>query len=772
MKILLLLTAIALLMIVPASLAGEPPAAGFAAGLQLLESGQYDKAVALFLAQAEQFAGRDLPSAQAEALLYAGQANLQAGRYAQADAQLSQAAQLARQAAARLVLAKSLNLLGSLAIGAPYSQADAGRTGGVRGHSGVAPDKGGGYLAEALALAKELADPRLAASVLNNQGSLYAGRHDFTAARNMFLEALAATRNSADEPRAAALVNLAALCGDYGEYAEAEKYARQAYELLAGFPPSAAKLSALIKTGNAFGKVAGNLPTMAMEAAEGAHRAFRSALTCAEALRDAKGRGYALGYDGQVYERAGELANAFDLTRKALFAAQLADSHEQLALWQWQMARLHGASKHEEAALAAYKRALAELQQLKQSAPSQCRECEISFKEFIEPVYKGLIGRMFAKADSAEPAALQSALAEIRDSIEAFRTAELQDFFKDACVAARPGATQAFKSPPATALIYYSILPKKLEIVAQFPSGFKRYSVAIDARLLAKEIALFRSSLSLNFDNYLGAAKRLYDVMLLPLRQDLAAAKIDTLVIVPDGPLRSIPLAALHDGKEFVVANFAVAVTQGVQLTDTSPVSADFKGILMAGISEGRFDFPPLPGVPVELAGISGIYGGTALMNGEFGIEALKSSIEKKPYSIIHLATHGEFAGDIDNMFILAYDGIVTFDQLERLVKVTKYKDTPLELLTLSACKTASGDDRAALGLAGIAVKAGAKSTMAALWEIDDRATSELIVDFYRRLKTAEISKSQALRQAQLKLMKQYPHPYYWSPFLLVGNWL
>ena len=94
-----------------------------------------------------------------------------------------------------------------------------------------------------------------------------------------------------------------------------------------------------------------------------------------------------------------------------------------------------------------------------------------------------------------------------------------------------------------------------------------------------------------------------------------------------------------------------------------------------------------------------------------------------------------------------------------------------MELLTLSACKTAAGDDRAALGLAGIAVKAGAKGTMATLWEIDHKATSELVVEFYRQLKTGA-PKLQALRNAQVKLMQRYPHPYFWSPFLMIGNWM
>ncbi|MEI6703273.1 MAG: CHAT domain-containing protein, partial [Deltaproteobacteria bacterium] len=758
---------------VSASAATENSAGPFASALQLMEIGQNDKALEHLVMLSDDFAARNLPKEQAEALLYAGQLYMQSGRYAEADAQLTKSAGLARNSDSRIVLAKSLNLLGSLLIGVPYSQPDSkvARL-NVRSHQVVEKDRGLDYMTEALLLAKEQSDPHLAASILNNQGNLYAGRSNFADARNKFLEALALAQGSDAGFRASILANLSTLCVNYAEYGEAERYAAQAFDLISPLPFSGEKVNVLIKSGNTFLRVARNLPARSKEAGEAAHLAFKSALLCADGLKDEKARGYALGYDGTVYENAGEVQKAFDLTRKALFAAQLADSREQLALWQWQLARLHSVSGNEDASLAAYKRALSELQQLKQSAPTQCGECAISFKEFTEPVYKGLLDSMFSRIERVKAADMQKSLAEIRDAIESFRTAELQDFFKDACVTTRHNSAETFSTPAATALVYYTILPKRLEILVQYPSGFKRYTVNVDSRTLAREVAMFRSSLSLNFGNYLTGAKRLYGFMLSPLQDDLAAEKIGTLVIVPDGALRTIPVTALHDGKEFVIAKYAVAVTQGVQLTDTSPVSPNFRGILMAGISESVFDFPALPSVTSELSGIAGIFGGTTLYNSDFKIAALKSNIEKKPYSIIHLATHGEFAGDINNMFILAFDGLVKFDQLDRFIRVTKYKDTPLELLTLSACKTATGDDRAVLGLAGIAVKAGAKSTMATLWEIDDKATSELIVEFYRQLKTAGISKSQALKNAQVKLMKQYSHPYYWSPFLLVGNWM
>lgn len=97
----------------------------------------------------------------------------------------------------------------------------------------------------------------------------------------------------------------------------------------------------------------------------------------------------------------------------------------------------------------------------------------------------------------------------------------------------------------------------------------------------------------------------------------------------------------------------------------------------------------------------------------------------------------------------------------------------PIEILILSACQTAAGDKRAALGLAGVAVRSGARSTIATLWSVQDNSTAELITHFYAALKQPGITRAEALRQAQLSLLRSldYQHPYYWAPFVLVGNW-
>jgi CHAT domain-containing protein len=128
----------------------------------------------------------------------------------------------------------------------------------------------------------------------------------------------------------------------------------------------------------------------------------------------------------------------------------------------------------------------------------------------------------------------------------------------------------------------------------------------------------------------------------------------------------------------------------------------------------------------------------------------------------------------VDNTFLLAFDQKVTLDRLNQMIGVFKFRDDPLELLTLSACDTAAGDDRAALGLAGMAIKAGARSALATLWNINDEASVDLVLDFYRELKDTSVSRAVALQRAQIKMLAnpRYEHPGFWSPFLMINNWL
>ena len=191
-------------------------------------------------------------------------------------------------------------------------------------------------------------------------------------------------------------------------------------------------------------------------------------------------------------------------------------------------------------------------------------------------------------------------------------------------------------------------------------------------------------------------------------------------------------------------------------------------------MTEAVQGFPPLPYVASELATLQRLYSAEVLLNQRFLLPSMDKELQEKPFSIVHIASHGQFDSDVKKTLVLTFDDKLTMDRLEQTVGQLRFRENALELLTLSACQTAAGDDRAALGLAGVAIKAGARSALATLWFIDDQASSELVAEFYRQLQASAISRAKALQRAQLKLLSdsRYEHPGYWAPFLLLNNWL
>jgi CHAT domain-containing protein len=198
--------------------------------------------------------------------------------------------------------------------------------------------------------------------------------------------------------------------------------------------------------------------------------------------------------------------------------------------------------------------------------------------------------------------------------------------------------------------------------------------------------------------------------------------------------------------------------------------------VMIRGLSEAREGFPALLNVPQEVERLEKLYAGSdALMNENFKHDAMGDKLRQEPFTIVHIASHGHFDNDVRKSFVLTFDKHLTLDDLETYIRPGQLRDHPLELLTLSACQTAAGDDRAALGLAGVAVKAGARSAFATLWSVNDAASTQLVGDFYTELTThPQQSKAQALQAAQKKLLAQdrYAHPCYWAPYLIIGNWL
>ena len=359
------------------------------------------------------------------------------------------------------------------------------------------------------------------------------------------------------------------------------------------------------------------------------------------------------------------------------------------------------------------------------------------------------------------------------------------------------------------AIIYTLVRPEQLDLIIVPPSGIPiNKSIPAARREALREVVnKFRSEITKpgqrNSQSYLPLAQQLYQWIIAPLEAELKAQGIDTLVFSMDAGLRTLPLAALHDGSQFLVEKYSIGLIPSVNLTDTNYQSVKDAEVLAMGASQIP-EYQPLPTVPLELSNITSEWRGNSFLNESFTLKNLQQQRKERPYRIIHLATHADFRpGSPSHSFIQLSDTKLTLDRIAEL----GWNQAPkLELLVLSSSKTAVGDNNNGiendieLGFAGLAVQAGVKSVLATIWYPSDEGTLGLMAEFYHFLKVAPI-KAEALRQAQIAMIKgqvridkdrlilsnlnkelELPpelgmvnskilsHPYYWSGHTMIGS--
>ena len=358
--------------------------------------------------------------------------------------------------------------------------------------------------------------------------------------------------------------------------------------------------------------------------------------------------------------------------------------------------------------------------------------------------------------------------------IENLQLAELEDFFRAACVDNK--LTQIDQIDNQAAIIYPIILADRLEVILSLPEQpLQHYSSPISQQKLENLVEKQRQNLVIRTRNtFMPLSRQLYDQLLRPAETLLSQSGVKTLVFVLDGVLRNIPMAALNDGNQFLIEKYNVALFPGLQMQPSQQLASEKLTVLGAGLTRARQGFSPLEYVELELNKINAEVPSTVLLNEEFTRNNLQQQLQSNFFPIIHIATHGKFSSKAIETFILTWNDRIRINDLDNLLQLPQEnKQQTIELLVLSACETATGDKRAALGLAGMAVKAGASSTLATLWSVNDEATSVVMNEFYKELQKENITKAEALRNSQLSMLKNplYNHPLYWSPYVLVGNW-
>ena len=642
-------------------------------------------------------------------------------------------------------------------------------------------ERAGLLLSEALAGAKAIGDAKLEGQIMNDLGNLHLCRQEFPEALRLYEASVAAALQTGDSLLAAqARCNAASAAAGAGEYPRADELNTQALKAIALLGLSHPKAFLLLTSGQIDRQIKVTSDGAARRLLLRSHDSFEQALELAHQLQDLSTETHALSYLAQLYEQDGQLEAALALTRRAIFSAQQAQLAAALFRLEWQEGRLLKAKGENKSAIEAYRRAVQTLRPIRSDVSVGYGNASRpqKFREAQGPLFLELADLLLLEAQSATvPETEQSLLREARDTVEQLKSVELNDYFCDDCVDLQRAQTKDLEAVDGhTAVIYLIPLADRTEILVGLKSSLKRFVAGVGALELNTTVSQFRRNLETRTTfAYLSQAQQLYDWLVRPLRVWLAERGIDTLVIVPDGALRTIPFASLHDGKRFLIQDLAVAVSPGLSLVAPQPMGHRKPRVLLTGLSESVQGFPALEFVPAEMRSLEAMYPADTLLNGSFTLHGLQQKLTEEQYSIVHLASHGQFDRDVKKTFILTYDTKLTLNTLEAIIRPSQYRGQPVELLVLSACQTAAGDDRAALGLAGVAVKAGARSALASLWFVNDQSTSALISEVYQELRRSpSISKARALQTAQVKLLsdRRYRHPCYWSPFLIIGNWL
>jgi CHAT domain-containing protein len=478
---------------------------------------------------------------------------------------------------------------------------------------------------------------------------------------------------------------------------------------------------------------------------------------------------------GKIYEQTQQWAIAQNLTEKALQASQVLNAPEMTYLWQWQLGRILAQQSQREQAISAYLGAVTTLQPLSQDLTANS-EFRFTFQQDVDLLYRQLISLLLSP--NAQGEVSQADLEQAREQIESLQVEELNNFFRAACLTTE--SSDIDELDPDAAVIYPILLPDRLAVILSLPhQPLQVFNTPLEPTQLQKAIADLRYTLVIRSRrDFFVPSQQIYNWLLRPLEKTLfAQTNLKTLVFVLDGSLKNIPMATLHDGKQFLIEKYRVSLTPGLKLLSPQKDSPSLTKTLFAGISQNseKLGFTPLNYVKQELKAIQSQVPSSILLNEAFTPDSLEKSLTYQSFPIVHLATHGRFSSQLQDTFIATWNELLDINQLANLLKSSNPTgDRGIDLLVLSACETAAGDERAALGLAGMAVQSGARSTIATLWSVNDQATSKLMGELYKQLASQKVTKSEALRQAQLALLgdKWYQHPFYWAPYILVGDWM
>jgi len=444
--------------------------------------------------------------------------------------------------------------------------------------------------------------------------------------------------------------------------------------------------------------------------------------------------------------------------------------------WQWQIGQIYEALGEDALARDTFGLAVNTAESIRKKLLSANRDEQFLIRDESEPIYRDYIDELLSNSESSLESN-QVELQEASHTIDLVQLGELENLL-DCPLESIRDVEEVSGSDPNVATVRTFILDDRVETIWKFPGEERLYSYhyPIDRNSLRKDLKLLKNELQKPYFSSLRGmrlAQEVYDWLVRPAQDKLNSINPETLVFILDGPLRSIPMAVLYDGSGFLIEKYAVATALGgLELPQDAP-DKNYQ-VLLGGASEGFDDFGDLPFVREEIRDIKSVFSDAEeLLDEQLTSEALTAAIESNNYNVVHLAVHGEFGFERNETRLLfSASNEIKFNELEKIFRSRRRQ--PIELLVLSACETAEGSDRDVLGIAGMTVQTGSNSTLATLWSVNDLSTAELMKEFYRQLEDSDLSKAEALRKAQLHLLKDFPgryNPSDWSPYVLVGDW-
>jgi CHAT domain-containing protein len=750
--------------------------------------GQYDNAINTFRKSLEIAKQLGIPNLEVKLLNNLGAAYFALGQYQKAIDQHQRGLALARDIADRQGESLILGLLGNdyVALGQYQKALD--------------------FYQQYLAATKDIRDRQGEAYAMGNIGNTYAYLGQYQKAVDWLQQSLTLVRAIGDRRgEGKALENLGNAYAYLSKYQQAIEVYQQALVIYQQIGDRNGEATALGNLGNAFNAIGQHQKAIDY---------LQQTLEIVQTIKDRQAEGATLGNLGNAYYALKQYEKALDLYRQHLVVVRQIGERKGEANANAAIAATLVNLNQTSLAIAFYKSSIGITESIRKDIQSLGKEDRQSYLQTVADRYRHLAdlllnqGRVIEALqvlDLLKVQELEDYLKNIKGNdrtAQGVRMLEPEKGISDKLLAASFENSHEINSqlsnkiqqlpkseinrvpdylqkiPQGTVLLYPLILRDRLELILFSNNNIPvNRTVKISQKKLEKIIADYRSGLlDAGSEDVQESARELYNLLIKPVETELAQAKAETILYATDGKLRYVPLAALYDGKQWLIEKYRVSNLIAYILSDFGQQSKAQPSILAGAFGgkagEQKFGQTALPATIKEVQAIANSFQNSVTLTEEnFSRQAIESKF--KNHNILHLATHAEFnIGSPENSFIIFGNG----DKI-RLNEINDWKIPNVDLIVLSACQTGVGklgDGVEILGFGYQVQKAGAKQAIASLWKVDDAGTQALMAAFYREFQKGDITVTEALRRAQVSLIKSsnFNHPNYWSAFFAIGNGL